>query len=174
MRYARAIPTQTDGIARASPRRPPDAPSHPHRPQPSPRSPPCAGCDSPRARILRSSPVASGSRASPSGPPTTCTEFSCSRARTFGAFQRSSTYDWHIERFDYKREGKSLKLTFPQTGKTAEVTYTISACDNLPPFDLCLDLSDNPWGGPKRFYGKRRVVEDDADLKEMRAHLPAR
>jgi hypothetical protein len=92
----------------------------------------------------------------------------------FGAFQRSSAYDFHFERFDYKRDDKTLKLTFPQTGKTADVTFTVSACNNLPPFDLCLDLSDNPWGGPKRFYGKRRVVEDDVDLKEFRAHLPDR
>jgi hypothetical protein len=89
-----------------------------------------------------------------------------------GAFQRSSSYDFHFERFDYKREGKTLSLTFPQTGKKADVTFTISPCDTLPPFDLCLDLNDNPWGGPKRFYGKRRQVDDDAMLKEMRAHLP--
>jgi hypothetical protein len=88
-----------------------------------------------------------------------------------GAFQRSSSYDFRFERFDYKREDRTLKLTFPQTGKTAEITYTISPCNTLPPFDLCLDLSDNPWGGPKHFYGKRRQVEDDATLKQMRAHL---
>ena len=91
-----------------------------------------------------------------------------------GLFQRSSTYDFHFERFDYRRDGQALKLTFPQTGKTAEITFTVTACQTLPPFDLCLDLSDNPWGGPKRFFGKRQQDDDDAALRGMRAHLPAR
>ena len=91
-----------------------------------------------------------------------------------GVFQRSSSYDFHFERFDHRRDGQTLKLTFPQTGKTAEITFTVSACHTLPPFDLCLDLSDNPWGGPKHFYGMRQQDEDDATLREMRAHLPTR
>ncbi len=91
-----------------------------------------------------------------------------------GIFQRSSSYDFHFERFDYQREGQTLKLTFPQSGKTAEVTFTVSACHTLPPFDLCLDLSDNPWGGPKHFFGSRQQDEDDARLRAARAHLPAR
>jgi hypothetical protein len=92
----------------------------------------------------------------------------------FGLFQRSSSYDFHFERFDYKREGQTLELTFPQTGKTAKVTFTVTACNTLPPYDLCLDLSENPWGGPKRYFGMRRVDEDDAAMRGMRAHLPAR
>jgi hypothetical protein len=88
-----------------------------------------------------------------------------------GIFQRSSAYDFHFERFDYRRDGHALELTFPQTGKTAEITFTVSACNALPPFDLCLDLSDNPWGGPKRYYGMRKQDEDDAALRGMRAHL---
>lgn len=93
---------------------------------------------------------------------------------SLGIFQRSSSYDFHFERFDYRREGQSLKLTFPQSGKTGEVTFTVTACNTLPPFDLCLDLSENPWGGPKRYYGMRKQDEDDAALRGMRAHLPAR
>jgi hypothetical protein len=91
-----------------------------------------------------------------------------------GVFQRSSSYDFHFERFDYRRDGHSLALTFPQTGKTAAITFTVSACNVLPPFDLCLDLSDNPWGGPKRYYGMREQDEDDAALRGMRTHLPVR
>src|SRR4051812_6666740 len=41
-----------------------------------------------------------------------------------GIFQRSSNYDFHFERFDYGSEGGALKLTFPQTGKKAEITFT--------------------------------------------------
>ena len=92
---------------------------------------------------------------------------------SIGVFQRSSSYDFHFERFDYKRDGQRLDLTFPQTGKQAEITFTVSACDTLPPFDLCLDLSDNPWGGPKRYYGKRKADdEDERAMRGMRAHLP--
>jgi hypothetical protein len=36
-----------------------------------------------------------------------------------GVFSRSSAYDFRIERFDYQREGQTLKLTFPQSGKTS-------------------------------------------------------
>jgi hypothetical protein len=94
---------------------------------------------------------------------------------SFGWFQHSSSYDLHFERFDYKRDGQRLELSFPQTGKRAEVTFTVTACDALPPFDLCLDLSDNPWGGPKRYYGKRKADdEDERAMRGMRAHLPER
>jgi hypothetical protein len=89
-----------------------------------------------------------------------------------GVFQRSSAYDFHFERFDHKRDGQKLALTFPQTGKKAEITFTVTACNSLPPFDLCLELSDNPWGGPKRYYAKRAQA-DDAALREMRGRLPA-
>jgi hypothetical protein len=89
-----------------------------------------------------------------------------------GVFSRSSAYDFRIERFDYQREGQTLKLTFPQNGKTAQVTFTVTACNTLPPYDLCLDLSDNPWGGPKHYYGMREQDEDDATLRGMRASLP--
>lgn len=89
-----------------------------------------------------------------------------------GVFQRASAYDFHFERFDHKRDGQKLSLSFPQSGKKAEITFTVTACDSLPPFDLCLELSDNPWGGPKRYYGKREQG-DDAAGRAMRAHLPA-
>jgi hypothetical protein len=90
-----------------------------------------------------------------------------------GVFSRSSSYDFHFERFDYKRDGQRLDLTFPQTGRKAELTFTVTACDALPPFDLCLDLSANPWGGPKRYYGKRKQDdEDERASRSMRAQLP--
>jgi hypothetical protein len=76
-------------------------------------------------------------------------------------FQKASAYDLHFELANYRRDKGKLSLTFPQTGKTAEFTYTVKACSDLPPFDLCLDLSDNPWGGPKRYYGMKEQ-EDEA------------
>ncbi len=91
-----------------------------------------------------------------------------------GIFQRASLYDMRAELFEYRRDGQTLAFTFPQTGKTAKVGFTVSACRAKPPFDLCLDLSENPWGGPKRYFGMRSQDEDDATLRGMRARLPAR
>lgn len=91
-----------------------------------------------------------------------------------GIFQRASSYEMRAERFDHRRDGKTLELTFPQSGKTAKITFTVTACSELPPFDLCLDLSDNPWGGPKRYYGTRAQDEDDAARRRLRSQLGKR
>jgi hypothetical protein len=74
-------------------------------------------------------------------------------AAPFGVFQQSSAYRSVAELTEYKRKGDRLLMHFPQTDKKREVTYRIRRCDDLPPFDLCLELSDNPWGGPRRYYG---------------------
>ena len=91
-----------------------------------------------------------------------------------GVFQRASAYDFHFERFDYKRDGQNLELTFPQSGKKASVTYTVTACNVHPPYDLCLDLSENPWGGPKRYFAKRQQDDEDEAARGMRARLTGR
>lgn len=91
---------------------------------------------------------------------------------SLGLFQRASSYDLHFERFDYKRDGQRIAFTFPQSGRAADVTFTVTACNTLPPFDLCLDLSANPWGGPKRYYARRAQDDEDEDTaRAMRAHL---
>ena len=74
-------------------------------------------------------------------------------AAPFGIFQQSSAYRSVAELTEYKRKGDRLFMHFPQSDKNREVTFRISQCDELPPFDLCLDLSENPWGGPRRYYG---------------------
>jgi hypothetical protein len=74
-------------------------------------------------------------------------------AAPFGVFQQASAYRSVAELAEYKRKGDRLLMHFPQTDKSREITFRISQCDDLPPFDLCLDLSENPWGGPKRYYG---------------------
>jgi hypothetical protein len=74
-----------------------------------------------------------------------------------GLFQKSSEYRVEAEFFAYSRahsrKGGALKVHFPQTRAKKSFAYEVRACDDLPPFDLCLDLSKNPWGGPKRYYG---------------------
>jgi hypothetical protein len=92
-----------------------------------------------------------------------------------GIFQRASAFEARLELFRYQRQGNTMRLRFPQSGRGAELSYRITACDELPPFDLCLDVSKNPWGGPKRYYGMRRARRDDiAALGDrMAAELPS-
>ncbi len=82
-----------------------------------------------------------------------------------GAVSKSSAYDIHLEIFEYAREESTVKLKFPQTDKKAEFSYTIKKCD-ADPFDLCLDLDKNPWGGPKRYYAKQSggSVDETAEI----------
>jgi hypothetical protein len=70
-----------------------------------------------------------------------------------GVFQKSSEYRVEAEFFAYSRKDRALKVHFPQTRTSKSFRYKIDECDDLPPFDLCLELSKNPWGGPKRYYG---------------------
>jgi hypothetical protein len=78
----------------------------------------------------------------------------------FGIFQRASSYDIHVEFFDMTRNDKTIRLTFPQSNRSAEFRYTVRECHDRKPFDLCLDLSDNPWGGPSHYYGFSQPDEE--------------
>jgi hypothetical protein len=91
----------------------------------------------------------------------------------FGVFDRGSSYDIRIEFCDLSRKGNKLKLYFPQTQKSAEVTFTVKECSDRAPFDLCLDLADNPWGGPKRYYGFQREEDERAALGPLSQRLRA-
>jgi len=85
-----------------------------------------------------------------------------------GVFQRASSYRMVAERFDYRRKKDRLELAFPQSGKEATLTFRVWACDDLPPFDLCLELSRNPWeSGPKKFYGMREQRRASARIQEL-------
>ncbi len=90
--------------------------------------------------------------------------FYASKYGQTSVFQRASAYDFRFELATFRRDGNKLALTFPQTGKTADITFTVSACKDLPPFDLCLDLSENPWGGPKRYHATREQEDESSEL----------
>lgn len=94
-----------------------------------------------------------------------------------GIFQRSSAYDFRFERFDYKRDGAKLTVTFPQTSRTEEIAVHITKCGAPPPFDLCLDVGENPWGGPKRYYGMTEQEDEARTLGSaavmFRSHVPS-
>jgi hypothetical protein len=81
-----------------------------------------------------------------------------------GIFEKASSYDLRMERFDYKRDGTTLRLHFPQSGRDAQLTFTIKSCQDLPPFDLCLELSDNPWGGPRKYYALSDQDDEEGAL----------
>lgn len=90
--------------------------------------------------------------------------FYASRYAKTAVFRKASAYDIHLELATFRRDEQKLVFAFPQTGRTAETTFTVRACNELPPFDLCLDLSENPWGGPRRYYGMKDQDEDDSAL----------
>jgi len=91
----------------------------------------------------------------------------------FGLFERASTYDMRMEFFDLTRKDGKLKVFFPQTKKSAETSFTVKECKDKAPFDLCLDLAENPWGGPKRYYGFQRQDDERAALGDLAARIRA-
>jgi hypothetical protein len=86
-----------------------------------------------------------------------------------GLFDERSSYAGRHELFEFTRTGGDVKGLFPQSDKKFTINFVVRACDDAPPFDLCLDLSSNPWNGPKRYYGFR---DPDAESRELgtRAH----
>ena len=88
----------------------------------------------------------------------------------YGLFQRSSAFDYHFELYEYAHDKGKFKVKFPQSEKKAEFTFTIKGCD-VPPFDLCLTLSENPWGGPTKYYGFRDEEEESAKAPGARAAM---
>lgn len=69
-----------------------------------------------------------------------------------GIYERGSSYQFSGELAEFERSGDKLHLTFLQDKKAIDTTFTVTACDEKPPFDLCLDFKDSPKG-PKRLYG---------------------
>ena len=99
--------------------------------------------------------------------------FFFSRAN-FGVFERASAYDMRLEFCDLTKKDGKLKLFFPQTKKSAETSFTVKECSEKAPFDLCLDLGENPWGGPKRYYGFTREEDERAALGDTAVRLRAK
>jgi hypothetical protein len=64
-----------------------------------------------------------------------------------GSYWRSS-----LDVFDFERQGDKLTIVYMQDKKSVETRFKVAACDEKPPFDLCLDLT-NALGGRTRYYG---------------------
>ncbi len=97
-----------------------------------------------------------------------------------GLFDTGSAYRAAFELFEFERKSTELDLVFLHDKKRAAVKYTVTACDDRPPFDLCLTLEGAPRG-PKRLYGFSHDDEESAkvpwarDLREVaRARARAR
>ncbi|HTE51596.1 MAG TPA: hypothetical protein VK698_12170 [Kofleriaceae bacterium] len=88
-----------------------------------------------------------------------------------GIFQKASAYQATTEMFEYKQREARIGIHFPQTGKKRETRFRIRECNDLPPFDLCLELGDNPWGGPRRYFGLSDPDQERAQLGAVRARL---
>jgi hypothetical protein len=84
-----------------------------------------------------------------------------------GVFSRSSNYDLHLEIFELKESKSELGFKFPQSGKSANVKFTVKTCSEKKGFDLCLDLSENPWGGPKRYYASKEQRGESEAARAM-------
>lgn len=93
-----------------------------------------------------------------------------------GLFDERSSYAGRYELFELTREGNTVKGFFPQTDKNWKLTYAVRACDDLPPFDLCLELSSNPWpqsGAPKKFHGFRDADRESRELGVLSSSMRA-
>jgi hypothetical protein len=91
-----------------------------------------------------------------------------------GLFLSASAYAGKAERFDFNKEKGKLVILFPQTGKKEELSYTVKTCSDLPPYDLCLDLKSNPWGGPTRYYASTDDSESARTKARFSSVLPAK
>ena len=73
-----------------------------------------------------------------------------------GFFAQASLYKATGELFNFEVTRDRLKLRFPQDGREAEIRFHLERCkSDIPEADLCLFLDNNPWNGPKRYYGVR-------------------
>src|SRR5689334_19824464 len=56
-----------------------------------------------------------------------------------GIYETGSVWRSSFDIFDFERQGNKVNMTFLHDKKTAETKFKIAACDDKPPFDLCLD-----------------------------------
>ncbi len=81
-----------------------------------------------------------------------------------GLHESGSVWRSSFDFFEFERQGDKLSMVYLQDKKTAETKITVASCDDKPPFDLCLDLS-NALGGNKRYYGF-------GDADDMASRIP--
>lgn len=80
-----------------------------------------------------------------------------------GLEDKGSSWRSTLDVFELERQGSRLDLVFFQDKSKASVRFEIVACDDRPPFDLCLELKD-PLRGQTRLYSW-------GDDEDMNAHV---
>src|SRR5258708_5509299 len=58
-----------------------------------------------------------------------------------GIHETGSFWRTTFDVFEFERQGDKLSMIYLQDKKTAETRVSITACEEKPPFDLCLDLT---------------------------------
>lgn len=81
-----------------------------------------------------------------------------------GVYEQGSVYRASFDLFEFERNTNKLDITFYQDQKRAATRFKVTACNDKPPFDLCVDF-DDPFRGPKRLYGF-------GDADDLRARVP--
>lgn len=81
-----------------------------------------------------------------------------------GIHETGSYFRTSFDVFEFERQGDKLSMIYLQDKKTAETRVSITACEEKPPFDLCLDLT-NALGGRTRYYGF-------GDVDDMASRIP--
>ena len=71
----------------------------------------------------------------------------------WGAVLQASSFDMHLQIFQYTRDGNGVRLKFMQEGNKAAFSYKITRVADTPTMGLRLELSKNQWGGPKKYLG---------------------
>jgi len=69
-----------------------------------------------------------------------------------GLYDKGSAWRSTIDIFDFERRKDVLDMTFLHDKKSASTKFEIKACDDKPPFDVCVTFDDAPRG-PKTLYG---------------------
>jgi hypothetical protein len=81
-----------------------------------------------------------------------------------GIHETGSYFRTSFDVFEFERQGDKLSMVYLQDKKTAETRIKVAACEEKPPFDLCLDLTD-ALGGRTRYYGF-------GDVDDMATRIP--
>lgn len=93
-----------------------------------------------------------------------------------GIHDRGSVYRATTDFFEFERNAAKIELTFLHDKKKETVSFEIVACEDKPPFDLCLDVKE-PLRGKKRLYSFAYDDELDANVpwaRSWRASAEAR
>ena len=81
-----------------------------------------------------------------------------------GIHETGSYFRSAFDIFEFERQGDKLSMIYLQDKKAVETRFKLAACDEKPPFDLCLDLT-TALGGRTRYYGF-------GDVDDMAARIP--